>query len=164
MSEIVKQFTSGSVVIEWRPDLCEHSSFCFRLLPEVFNPRVNPWIQPENASTEQLIQVVRQCPSGSLRIQGDVDPSKRTQPQDQAEGVPAAGNAENESASQPLTNVKVNVVGGGPLEVRGEVTIQEPGGAERRSQRVINLCRCGHSKTKPYCDLSHLEYPGWDLE
>jgi len=35
-------------------------------LPEVFNPRIRPWIQPENAKLERIIEQIGKCPSGAL--------------------------------------------------------------------------------------------------
>jgi uncharacterized Fe-S cluster protein YjdI len=37
-----------------------------RGLPQVFNAKENPWIKPENASTQELIEQVKKCPSGAL--------------------------------------------------------------------------------------------------
>lgn len=67
--EEIKYYSSKDVTVIWRPALCEHSTNCFRSLPEVFNVLVNPWIQPGNASPEKVIDVVRRCPSGALTIQ-----------------------------------------------------------------------------------------------
>lgn len=66
---IVKHYSNGDVTIVWKPDLCQHSTGCFRALPEVFNPRVNPWIKPDGTDTQTLIAVVSACPSGALSIQ-----------------------------------------------------------------------------------------------
>ncbi|HCN04065.1 MAG TPA: (4Fe-4S)-binding protein [Bacteroidetes bacterium] len=66
--DIIKHYSNGEVTIVWKPDLCIHSANCFRNLPEVFDPRVKPWIQPENADSERIIAVVRACPSGALSL------------------------------------------------------------------------------------------------
>lgn len=71
MAEIVKHYDSGSVTVVWKPELCQHSANCFRNLPQVFDPRVKPWIKPENAEPDVLIQVVHACPSGALSILDD---------------------------------------------------------------------------------------------
>ena len=38
-------------------------------VPQVYNPKNKPWIQPENAGTEELIAQVSKCPSGALSIE-----------------------------------------------------------------------------------------------
>lgn len=153
MTEIVKEYTNGEVVIEWRPDCCEHSSNCFRNLPAVFNPRVKPWIQPEHATSAELIAVVSKCPSGALRIQS---------PPLESAAELAFATKEVNQPTQSLGGATVQVVAGGPLRVNGPATISDPNGTTITIQGVAEFCRCGKSKTKPYCDKSHLQLPGWD--
>jgi CDGSH-type Zn-finger protein len=43
----------------------------------------------------------------------------------------------------------------GPLQVKGNLTIVAGGGCERWDGVLTWLCRCGHSKDKPFCDGSH---------
>ncbi len=45
----------------------------------------------------------------------------------------------------------------GPLVVKGLRRMVGPDGAEVEVKEVMALCRCGHSKTKPFCDGSHKE-------
>lgn len=56
----------------------------------------------------------------------------------------------------PAADVRVTVCPGGPLVVRGPVTVVGPDGrpVERR-RRTVALCRCGLSGLKPWCDGSH---------
>lgn len=68
-NNIVKEYTNGEVTIIWRSAKCIHSGICVQNLPPVFKPREQPWIQPENASTQDIIDTVRKCPSGALTIQ-----------------------------------------------------------------------------------------------
>lgn len=69
----VKHFSNEEVTIVWKAEKCAHSANCFRNLPSVFNPRVKPWIQPNNADTQVIIEVVQGCPSGALTVlDGDV--------------------------------------------------------------------------------------------
>jgi len=60
------EYSTGDITIIWQPDLCKHSGVCVRTLPAVYNPQERPWIKPENATTEQLIQQINHCPSGAL--------------------------------------------------------------------------------------------------
>ena len=64
--KITRKYSNGEVTIIWKPDLCIHSAICFRGLPEVFDPRVRPWINAEGASSQQIIDQVKKCPSGAL--------------------------------------------------------------------------------------------------
>ena len=69
MKEITKQYSNGEITIVWKPELCKHSTICWKGeggLPQVFNPRERPWIKPEGAETELIIQQVQKCPSGAL--------------------------------------------------------------------------------------------------
>jgi len=44
----------------------------------------------------------------------------------------------------------------GPYRVHGPVTLQDHQGNEIPVPgEVFPLCRCGHSKTKPFCDGTH---------
>ena len=44
----------------------------------------------------------------------------------------------------------------GPLLIRGDIELKEPGGtAVPTTRRTIALCRCGASTIKPFCDGSH---------
>lgn len=61
-----KDYDNGEVVIIWQPEKCIHSGNCVRGLPKVFNPRKKPWIEVTQASSEQLINQVKKCPSGAL--------------------------------------------------------------------------------------------------
>lgn len=73
------RYTNGEVTIIWKPDLCIHSTRCWKGLGVVFKPGQRPWIKPEGASTEAIIGQVQKCPSGalshSMNTAGD-DPSK----------------------------------------------------------------------------------------
>jgi CDGSH-type Zn-finger protein len=44
----------------------------------------------------------------------------------------------------------------GPLLVRGDFRVQDQEGNEIEPRReTIALCRCGKSRTRPFCDGSH---------
>jgi len=63
-----KEYSNGEITIVWQPKKCIHSGICVKTLPKVYNPQERPWIKPENATTEELINQVAQCPSGALSI------------------------------------------------------------------------------------------------
>ncbi len=63
-----KEYSNGEITIVWQPKKCIHSGVCVKTLPKVYNPQERPWIKPENATTQELINQVAQCPSGALSI------------------------------------------------------------------------------------------------
>ncbi|MFI5204384.1 MAG: (4Fe-4S)-binding protein [Flavobacteriales bacterium] len=69
MPETSKTYSNGEITIVWKPAVCIHSALCWKgkeALPEVFKPMQKPWIHPEGASTERIIEQVKKCPSGAL--------------------------------------------------------------------------------------------------
>lgn len=66
MKEGVTQYTNGEVTVVWEPGKCCHSTHCVKGLPEVFDPKQRPWVNIHAASTEKIIEQVKQCPSGAL--------------------------------------------------------------------------------------------------
>ena len=60
------EYTNGELTIIWQPGLCQHSGICVKTLPKVYNPQERPWVKIENATTEELIAQIKQCPSGAL--------------------------------------------------------------------------------------------------
>ncbi len=138
MQDITKKYTNGEVTIVWKPSVCIHSRICWSGvtgLPEVFNPAERPWIKPEAASTERMIEQVKKCPSGALSFYMN----------EAAEAV-AEVNAES----------LVETVPNGPLLVYGNITVRDPAGNETHKNKVTAFCRCGQSGNKPYCDGSHI--------
>ena len=55
------------------------------------------------------------------------------------------------------------------IETPGQYTIRHPDGREEIIEKPrLSLCRCGHSKNKPFCDGAHKEAgftaPGLEIE
>lgn len=50
--------------------------------------------------------------------------------------------------------VTITPTANGPFECRGPLTIRGADGGTATSEEVW-LCRCGHSRSKPFCDGSH---------
>lgn len=63
-----KEYSNGEITIVWKPKLCIHSGVCVKTLPKVYNTKERPWIKPENATTQEIIDQVGKCPSGALSI------------------------------------------------------------------------------------------------
>ena len=130
--------TAPGVTVFYDRGRCLHFAECVRGLPEVFDARKRPWIQPENASAEDVAEVVRRCPSGALhyRLKG---------------GPP----------EEPEWPTHVEFVANGPINLRGDLSIDVPAGRMREVR--TSLCRCGLTENEPFCDKA-CSRTGWRSE
>lgn len=62
----MREYSNGEITVVWKPECCTHVGFCFRGLPEVFQPMERPWVHIEGATTDELVSQVEACPSGAL--------------------------------------------------------------------------------------------------
>jgi uncharacterized Fe-S cluster protein YjdI/CDGSH-type Zn-finger protein len=129
-----RDYRSDQITVHWDSDVCIHSGHCVQALRAVFDPKRRPWIMVENADDEAIAKAVEECPSHAL-----------TYTWNDAPGGPPAPPA--------TTHLVVNE--DGPLEIYGEIEVIDADGQTVRRAQHLFLCRCGNSKTKPYCDGSH---------
>ena len=61
-------------------------------------------------------------------------------------------------AMKALEAGAVAVIENGPIWVRGGVQVVAADGEPYEVRNRQTLCRCGHSKNKPFCDGSHKEF------
>ena len=56
-----------------------------------------------------------------------------------------------------MADVEIKVRDDGPYKVTGPVRLVDAEGVllELPDGETIALCRCGHSRSKPFCDASH---------
>ena len=56
-----------------------------------------------------------------------------------------------------MSDVTIQARANGPLKITGPVTLLDAEGVpfELPAGSSIVLCRCGHSKNKPFCDTTH---------
>jgi CDGSH-type Zn-finger protein/uncharacterized Fe-S cluster protein YjdI len=64
--------------------------------------------------------------------------------------------AESQLLAARAGPVTIKPLPGGPLEVSGNLEIVSGGGRMIGRSANFNLCRCGASQNKPYCDGSHV--------
>jgi uncharacterized Fe-S cluster protein YjdI len=139
MKDITKHYSNGEVTIVWKPAMCIHSTVCWKGaagLPGVFHPQTRPWITPDEASTEQIIDQVKKCPSGALSYF-----------MNELKGEPEL------TASEVIAEVMQD----GPLLVYGNLNVKAPDGTESKHSKMTAFCRCGASGNKPFCDGSHVK-------
>jgi CDGSH-type Zn-finger protein len=111
---------------------CCHFGNCTDHLPSVFHASGEPFVTPQGASADEIVAIVRACPSGALGFIRD--------------GVAYTGE-ERDAEIYVAQNASYYVRGG--IELEGEPMDQ---GASREH---YTLCRCGYSKNKPFCDGTH---------
>ena len=137
-----KKYSNGEVTITWRPKICTHSTKCWRgenSLPEVFNPSEKPWIKPEGASTERIIEQVNRCPSGAISFTMNHD----------------IESGETEKGEVLSSEVIAETLPNGPLLIYGNIIVKDQDGNQTQKNKVTAFCRCGASGNKPFCDGAH---------
>ncbi|MGD1319873.1 Uncharacterized Fe-S cluster protein YjdI [Chryseobacterium formosense] len=65
----IHKYSNGDLNVIWQPQKCIHAGVCVKMLPNVYNPKSRPWIKAENASSDELKNQIRQCPSGALTFE-----------------------------------------------------------------------------------------------
>ena len=126
-------YQGETITITYDVKRCIHAAECVHGLPQVFDPKKRPWVQPDAATADELAAVIERCPTGALQFERKDG------------GLTEATPTEN--IILPVPN--------GPVYVRGEVEITVDGEPEQETR--VALCRCGASNNKPFCDNTHLE-------
>jgi len=130
--DALDRYEGAEVTILDNRGACSHAGFCTSELAKVWRSGVEPWIDPNGATADEIIAQVRRCPSGALSY--------------------ALGDrVETVFHDRPEMQVSRN----GPYRVRGGVELE---GVERdpgASTEHFALCRCGRSRNKPFCDGTH---------
>lgn len=120
------------VTIRFDMARCIHSRHCVLGEPAVFLANTpGEWILPDQATPERIAIVAHNCPSGAVMYT-------------RHDGGP--------NEMPPKVNV-VRVRENGPLAFHAELNLA--GATAESCSTRATLCRCGQSKSKPYCDGSH---------
>jgi CDGSH-type Zn-finger protein/truncated hemoglobin YjbI len=122
--------------------ICQHSGFCTDRLPTVFRAGAEPFVAPSGGRMDEIVRVVRDCPSGALSLAFD--------------GTEARDLADWHGGRQPAVEVSLD----GPYRVTGGIPLADAAGEEIQrasgsSREHYALCRCGHSQNKPFCSGMH---------
>jgi uncharacterized Fe-S cluster protein YjdI/CDGSH-type Zn-finger protein len=128
-----KAYTSPDITVFYDAKLCIHAAECVRGLPAVFDTSKKPWIDPNQATADEIAKVIHKCPSGALRYE-------------------RSDGAQSET-SDPAS---LAFVKDGPIVIRGTIELKDQQENVVFQGTRVALCRCGMSKNKPFCDRSHL--------
>jgi CDGSH-type Zn-finger protein len=130
-----KSYVGKAITIHDNRRVCSHASECVNNLSSVFKLNSRPWINPDSARTDEIIDTIRKCPSGALSYSiNDIeyrDPSER----------------------EPMVTVSKN----GPYLITGGIDLigENIKWGDGASREHYTLCRCGASNYKPFCDGTH---------
>jgi CDGSH-type Zn-finger protein len=130
-----KSYAGRNIVIHDNRRICSHAAECVDNLSTVFKLDARPWIDPDGANVEDIIQTIGKCPSGALSYSTD--------------GVEYKDQTERD----PMITVSKN----GPYHVTGGIDLigDSIQWADGSSKEHYALCRCGASSNKPFCDGMH---------
>ncbi len=106
------------------------------------------------ASTEQIIEQVRKCPSGALSYY-----LNKEQPEEADHQIE---NRSDDIIAESANILKIEVKPDGPYLIKTECLIVLADGRPEKKSGTVALCRCGASGNKPYCDGTHrkIEFKG----
>src|SRR5436190_597553 len=66
---VEREYRTDRITVRWEPSLCIHTANCLLGLPDVFDVNARPWIKVENASADEIAEVVMTCPTGALSFE-----------------------------------------------------------------------------------------------
>lgn len=127
-----ENYEGNKITIHDNRGICAHIGYCTDRLPSVFRLNTEPWIDPDGAEVEEVVQAVRRCPSGALSY--------------------SIGKVEHRDQDRPPA---VTVSKDGPYFITGGIELKDVPRGEGASKEHYALCRCGGSKNKPFCDGTH---------
>lgn len=133
MSNEKVNYSGNKISVDWDGRLCIHITECGKSEGDLFVGGRNPWCKPDLVSVDDVIEIIKRCPTGALSF-------------------------ESKNASiveKPAADNTVVVSNNGPYFIRGDLDIDAATDDSRGVAFRAALCRCGASKNKPFCDNSH---------
>ncbi len=135
MSAKVREYAGKDVVVRYDVKRCIHAAECVNGLPKVFDPDRRPWVDPDAAAADPIVEVIMRCPTGALHFQ-----------------------RKDGGAAEPVPDLNLITVSvDGPLYARGMLQVVNNDGTLKLEDSRVALCRCGASENKPFCDGRHSE-------
>jgi len=135
MSENKTKYPGEKISVEWDSRLCIHIGECGYSEGDLFVGGRDPWCKPDLTSVEDVVDIVKRCPTGAITFES------------------ADGSVVETTDSENTVTVSYQ----GPYFVRGDLEIEGVDDDMPGVKYRAALCRCGASKKKPFCDNSHEE-------
>lgn len=121
-------YAGKTITIHDNRAICSHAGFCTDGLPSVFRMSTEPWIDPDGATAEKIIETVRKCPSGALSYSID--------------GV--------EHRSDPDRPPSVSLAPGGPMPSRVAAASRMRSGVPRHRRSITLSAAAAPRKTSHF--------------
>lgn len=131
-----QDYVGKDITIHDNRRLCAHAGECTSRLASVWRMGEKPWIDPDGAAVDAIIEVIGKCPSGALSYSID-----------------------GQHAGEDGADECISICANGPYQVTGSIALNDPSRDADAPTGKYTLCRCGASKNKPFCDGSH-----WEIE
>lgn len=149
-----RQYSNDKITVFWKPAKCIHATTCYRELIEVYNPRNRPWVNMKGASTERIIEVTNKCPTQAIywKYNKDLDEPIKISLDFKDEVTPETMHMSSQTVEP---SAKVSIMRDGPILVDGEFEAFDSDGRKLKPMLMTSFCRCGHSRTQPFCDGMH---------
>ncbi len=128
-----KDYRGKDITVHFNLGVCSHNGICLTLKP-VFKKGRRPWIMPDLGKKEEIIDIIRKCPSGALSYTID-------------------GVRYQDFDREPA--IKIDKCG--PFMIEGYIEFKDDQNSCPESKEHYCLCRCGKSKNHPFCDGEHLD-------
>ena len=133
MEKKILSYENEEINVSYDVKRCIHAAECVKGLPNVFDPDKKPWINPDNASAQDIAKTIEKCPTGALHY--TLKKSDRSE--------------------KPSSKNRVKLTANGPVYFFGDLEVQDHEGNTVLNDTRFAFCRCGSSSNKPACDNSH---------
>lgn len=150
-----RQYTNGEITVFWKPGKCIHATTCFRELLDVYNPRKRPWVNMDGASTGKIIEITDKCPTQAIFWKYNKDLTESEKAMNESSNKGEEVNPETLHEEKENEEAKIQIMPNGPILIEGDFKIIGPDGNELKTRMMTSICRCGNSKSQPFCDGSH---------
>lgn len=149
-----KTYKNEEITVYWKPEMCTHSTNCWKGLISVFNPKGRPWVNLDGADVDRIKNQIMKCPSGALSFEGQqrevsVSPGSIIAKKEPAqtfveEGKNYAWCACGRSVDQPFCDGTHN-----------RASDLKPRIFKPQKSGEVWLCQCKQTSNPPYCDGTH---------
>jgi len=162
-----RQYTNGEITVFWIPSKCIHATTCFRELIEVFNPGRRPWVNMDGAPSRRISEVVNKCPTQAITWKHNSDLTheelalqkhvlkEEENPETISESFESTQNQEIIKKSTRVKPTSIRIMKDGPIVVEGKFKVIAANNSELNPTKMTSFCRCGSSRSMPYCDGTH---------